>query len=491
VEFLQCRVENDGLWHSKQIAEFWKSTYEGKPLLNTGIISEWIAIKGEPFIVFQTASDKKKYIGDIGLEHQLPVIVDKSGILTHGSKTYFHIDTFSSVLFTAKAHYDFKKLVDSFYQEFSHENPTDFLLFKISMMMTLIDRVNLRIVAPRAFGKSFTFKILGQAGQKVSVVNPKSDASIRMRLVTKTLVLDEISATSAEQMKIIQEFLLTAGDGGNIYEAPVRGSSAWGTQDTYDISELSLAVLHNPPEYYTDKGQTPFEDTFTFAVLDRFLKLNFKGQLLIAKGGVRKIVFDEYGGNGHNGNGKVKTENNLKMWNETLEYYKKNWKKQLLETGRADWLNFVDLAYLSQRKRLNLSKLIAGLALYCNSKEEFFGLLMHLNEKLEGNDPAKLEMKNYISLPPNGKKIPKDKMPFEVDLKGNLVVKGTPEGLTEKLVLDAMKELSLDIPFGEIPFAKLMIALNGNISEVETLLDSLKMKGQVVTPRIGYWKVNT
>lgn len=406
------------------------------------------------------------------------------------SKTYFKVESHTPLLFQANRHYGFRQLINTFYSDFEHEYQTDFLLFKISVIMTLIDRINLRIVAPRAFGKSFVFKILGQAGQKVSVVNPKSDASIRMRLLNKALVLDEISATAKEQLRIIQEFLLTAGAGDNVYEAPVRGSSAWGTQDVYDISQLSLAVLHNPKEYYEGVNQESFENMFTPAVLDRFLKLNFKGQLMLANGGVRKAVFKNYNGNGGVGKGRVFDTEPFKKWNETLEFYKKNWKKKLIDSGRADWLDSVCLSYLSQRKRLNLSKLIAGIALYSSSKEEFFNLLRHLNEKLEDNDPQKLIMKNYISLPPQSdKKIPKGELPFKIDLKGNLVVKGTPERVTEKIVMDALKELEIDALFGEIPFVRIANAINGNIDELETILETLKMKGLVTEVREGYWKV--
>jgi len=385
------------VWHKDEISLYWQKVYEDRPVLTAPNAVDWVSIDDTPYILFQSNDMNKNYLIPISAEGEIPVLVNNKRMITHRSKAYFLVEDWEGLYFRPEKKMSFKEMVDTFYKDFSHSKPEDFLFFKLIAILSVLDRVNIRVEAPRAFGKSFPLKILGQVGQRVSVVSPRSDSSIRMRLVNKTLVLDEISASGAEKIKVIQDFLLTAGAGDNLYEAPVRGSAYWGTQDIYDIADLSLIILHNPKEYYERVGQTYFEDLFTYAVLDRFLTLRLKGELSFTRKNIKEMLLE--------GHGDI-DETKVTAWNETLEYFKENWKRELVRTGKADWLDYVRLESLSERKKLNLSRLIAVLAMYCPTPQVFRAYAEVLNEKLENNNPQALTMKDYIDFAPGLERCP-------------------------------------------------------------------------------------
>lgn len=379
------------MWHKEQIRAFWKHIYHEKPVMTFNSIVDWIAIQAEPKIVFKEEYNKR-FIMDIAVEANLPILVKQFQPLTYKSKTYFEITDFDSLHFIPKKHYSFAKLVDFFYNDFEHSQPEDFLFYKLALMASIVTRTNFRIEAPRAFGKTFPFKMLSELGEKVSVVSPHSDSSIRMRLNSKVLVLDEISATNTEQLHIIQQFLLTTGAGDDFYEAPVRGSAQWGTQDVYKIFDLSLVIIHNPRDYYEGIGQSYFEDMFTPAVLDRFLKLNLTGELKFTGGQPKDILTG----------GKVDAEyiEKLKNWLETLNYYKLNWKNELIQSGKLEWMNYLRFEKLSERKKYQITFLLAMLALYTPDSKLFTILMGILNEKLETNSPNMLTLFEYVTADP-------------------------------------------------------------------------------------------
>ena len=71
--------------------------------------------------------------------------------------------------------------------------------------------------------------------------------------------------------------MLATGAYFNTYTKRSRKTNS--TQEQYDISNLSLMIFYNLPEYYRSKNQEYFDEIFTKAVTNRFIPFVFKGQI--------------------------------------------------------------------------------------------------------------------------------------------------------------------------------------------------------------------
>lgn len=271
-------------FHYSALRVFNDRYYEG--LLTHGNCKEEIAIgRDENQRMFWVLEkNKRKYVIDSEYYDALPVKIKTTEPITYKGKVYHHLTEILSVKYKAEKKFTFRELIDNF-APFKHSNPIDFLLYKIMAITAYISRINIRVSSNPSFGKDSIFSILHALRNDTPIINPHSTASIDYRLNSSVLVLTELSNLNKEQRRLLQEFLLVAGDMKNIYEKPTRGSSGYGTQDTYDISRLSIVINYNRLKDYKNTSQDSefFDNVFQPAVRDRYCPFKLDGKLDISQ----------------------------------------------------------------------------------------------------------------------------------------------------------------------------------------------------------------
>lgn len=205
----------------------------------------------------------------------LPIMVKNSFQKTQYQNVYDIITSYSSAKFLPEKHFEFRELVDTLCP-FQHENNIDFILWKLIVIASLVHRVAVRVCSPPAFGKDSVMKVLGDlTGEVVVIANP-TVAKLEYRLINKSIMLNEFANLKAEDRYGMEHFLQSVGDMSNIYEKHSRASS--GTNETYDISKLSVLIAYNDLNCYTSPDRY-FDNTFGKQTRERFLPLKFSGRM--------------------------------------------------------------------------------------------------------------------------------------------------------------------------------------------------------------------
>lgn len=350
-------------FHYSVLKEFNERYYAG--LLTQAHLKEEIAIgKGENQRLFWVLEKgKRKYLIDTEYYDTLPVKIQETEPITYKGKVYHHLTEILSVKYKSDKKMSFRELVDSF-APFEHSNPVHFLLYKIIAMVAYISRINVRIASNPSFGKDSIFSILHSLRNDTPIVNPHSMAAIDYRLNSSVLVLTEISNLNKEQRRLLQEFLLVAGDFKNIYEKPTRGSTGYGTQDTYDISRLSIIINYNTLDDYRKAAQEReyFDFIFQPAVLDRYCPFLFKGRLDIQQ--FMTLL-----------NPRKEAEKYMDFYKDilhTIEYYRREFDDMDMEYEPPQNIG------VKGRHFTSFMKIVKGIALYSDSEEEFNTLVKTL-----------------------------------------------------------------------------------------------------------------
>ena len=350
-------------FHYSVLKAFSEDYFKG--LLTPANLKEEIAIgKGENSRMYWLLEKgKKKYILDSELYGQLPVKIVETTPVAHNGKVYHHLTRIKSVRFKAEKRLSFRELVDNF-APFKHDNPLHFLLYKIIALIAYISRINIRVATNPGFGKDSIFSILHHLRGDSPTFNPNSMAAIDYRLNSSVIVLTEISHITAEQRKLLQEFLLVAGDMKNIYEKPTRGSSKYNTQDTYDISNLSIVINYNTLKDYEKAGQgrSYFDYIYQPAVLDRFCPFLFSGRLDINQ----FLTIDRPA------QAARKYSDFYKDILYTIEYYRKEFEDMEIDAPIPQ--------HIRPRGRhiASFIKIARGIALYSDDEDEYSSLLEEL-----------------------------------------------------------------------------------------------------------------
>lgn len=354
---------NPVLWNQDLVSIF-SETYFGSFLSNANVEEE-IVIEDRPLLLMY--KNKKRYLLQHDMEKFLPIIPTKIDKVFHKNKLYHHITEFKSARFKEEKHYSFRDFVDEF-MNVKHSNPQDFLLYKIIVLSAYLERINFRVATEPAFGKGVPILLLEHLRKDVSLINPRSMAAVEYRLVNKMIVLDEISNLESAQRKLLQEFLLLAGDFKNVYEKSTRGTSKYGTQDAYPIHALSLGVTYNTIDCYKDQNQDDnyFDKVFQDAVMDRFIPFKFEGTVDVKQ---FQLIQDKY----------VLAEKHKQYYIDfirTIEYYKKNYIKEMEEKGiiknnKFIWPTPAVGGLLKGRQQASFEKITRFLALYSNDEKEF------------------------------------------------------------------------------------------------------------------------
>ncbi|WP_298753802.1 hypothetical protein [uncultured Arcobacter sp.] len=171
----------------------------------------------------------------------------------------------------------FRDLVDSF-AEARHENPIHNTLWKLIVLTSIMDRINVRVATPPEFGKDSKVNLINSLVGNVGMISNPTIAKLEYLLFNKLIFLNEVSGIGSTSKDDVEQFLLATADFNNKYVKRSRASK--GSKEDYNISKLSVVIAYNDIEQY--KNQDKYFDvlwTNAGAVNNRILPFLFNGKL--------------------------------------------------------------------------------------------------------------------------------------------------------------------------------------------------------------------
>lgn len=304
------------------------------------------------------------FLPNEGIE-DLPIKVGNFQEVDYRGDVFNYIKKYTSVKIPDKQQMEFKELTDSI-GNFKHIEKTNlhFTLYKIITLAGFCDRVNYRIIAPAGFGKDCAVNNLIDLGCDVSNIYGATYAKLEYSLKFPFLIFNEMGNLKKEDKENMQNFLLAAGAFMNSYTKKSRKSE--GTQEIYDISNTSLGILYNPPEYYMEKGQEYFDMMFQPAVINRFIPFKFDGVINVP--------------NISENNSYEKAKEYLPDYKKiisTLNYYRNC--QEIVNENVTDGLDdSIEFNKYEERYKRSFETISKYIALYSSNNEEFHRLTLEL-----------------------------------------------------------------------------------------------------------------
>jgi len=208
-----------------------------------------------------------------------PIKIKNSVEVYHGKKVYHWVgaDNIKSVAFPEDNSLDMDLLIDSWF-DIGHSNPDDTFACKVALLASHFGGFS-RIIGDKGFGKDgFANTLIGITGIGNNISKVSSDAKWIKLIDDKYTIFNEISGFGGERKEIFQNFVLGTGDENTPeYNHSTTGSEKTGNKR--NIEKYSYSIIHNPPSYYMEKGQIPFEQMFQPAVFDRFIPIRCSGRV--------------------------------------------------------------------------------------------------------------------------------------------------------------------------------------------------------------------
>ena len=313
---------------------------------------------------FLNKEDKTWFLPDEGIDN-LPIKVDKSEEVDYKTDVFEFIQKYTSVKIPSSNDMEFRELIDTI-SNFKHTNPLHFTLYKIMTVTGFCNRINYRVIAPAGFGKDCAVNNLNDLGCDVSNIYGATYAKLEYSLKFPFLIFNEMGNLKKEDKENMQNFLLACGAFMNSYVKKSRKSE--GTQEIYDISNTSLGILYNPPQYYIEKGQEYFDVMFQPAVINRFIPFKFDGVIRVPN--IPDI--DSY----------EKAKENLPLYKKiisTLNYYKNN-DKICTENSDKKFIldDSIEFNKYEDRYKRTFETICKYINLYAKDEEEFHKLTLEL-----------------------------------------------------------------------------------------------------------------
>jgi len=353
-------------------------------ILPQHILNEEISIKnketGEHEFFWSFIYNKKRYLirshqtrinkqgrkEEYDVSEDFPIIINATSKINYSGKVYHIINDYKSVKIGPEKNHSVKEIIDTIFP-LEHTDSDSFLLMKIIAFASYVSRINCRLCSDAGFGQDSLFKIMNLLLNDVCTINPRSTAAAEYRLTNNTLVLNELSNLSSEQVSLMQELLLMIGDMSTNYNKSTRGKQNIGSFDTYDISNLSLVILYNNPDYYESVGQDEkfFDNVFQRAVTDRFLPLKLKGQLDMEQFDKKpdfKYLLDNY-------------SEEVRKIIKSIAWYNQNWN----EFQENRWEEQTEVPELKGRHPMHYYKIRRVMQSYAESQQEYNKLVINLN----------------------------------------------------------------------------------------------------------------
>jgi hypothetical protein len=354
---------NYELFHYDVLQTF--NEYYFQDIINSNNLSEEMCIKDEKteeYVPYWVAiSNKKRFLMNPKTINHLPIKITCTSNIYHASKVFNFIQKFSSVSFKPDRKFSMREMINDYFINFEHENPPDYLDFNLDMFTAYVSRVNIRYATDAGFGKNSNINIYSFLRNDASAITPTSVPAIEYRLNQRLLGLDELGFIPSASKDVLQNILLTCGDMRNVYQKSSRGSGKHGTQDSYNLKNLSLVIFYNHLDYYINKKEENkfFDFKFTEAVCDRYLPLKLNGSLNVQKfqtlpKGVVKKIADENKGF-------------YVSLIRSIQWYIENWHTEV----KQDWIDRLEIPKLKGRHSQHFLTLIKFRSIYAKDFEEF------------------------------------------------------------------------------------------------------------------------
>ena len=229
---------------------------------------------GDKYYGYFMEKGKKQYFLPAAFMDKVPLKISQFKEIDYKGDVYDFIIKVDSIIIPSAPKLTFRDLVDIM-PAFNHSNPIHFLLYKMVAIAGYCDRINARVSTDAGFGKDSVVNIIHELVDSTLNLYGATFAKLEYGLTNKLIILNEMGNLKKDEKIEMQEFLLATGAYFNTYNKRTRKTNS--TQETYNISDLSLLIFYNLPEYYTGKGQEYFDQMFTKAVVKRFIPLVFKG----------------------------------------------------------------------------------------------------------------------------------------------------------------------------------------------------------------------
>ena len=365
-------MELENLFHKDVLRQFREIVW-GDLITYSHLIEEVeLPVNKEKKIFWLARKDKRNYLLKDHLYEKIPIVPVETEKYTHRQKVYYLVKKYRSFKIRPRKTMSFRELVDTFCP-YEHSSPEHYTLLKLIAISSLTSRINVRVSTPSNFGKTAVFEALSYLYPQISIVNPRSLPALEYRLSSKVLVLDELSNLESGQTQLVQNFLLRVGDFSSKYEKSTRGNVGLGTQDTYDISKLSVVILYNHLSQYTDHSKF-FDNMFPNpkAIHSRFLPLRLDGKLSMKTFAQFTLKYLQPP--------KLKDEeiNTLKDFLRGLWYF--------MQSPNADYhrYSFPDFPeFLTDRHLLSYNIILHEIDRYCENEEEFNFFVNVLNDSIK------------------------------------------------------------------------------------------------------------
>lgn len=304
-------------------------------------------------VYYILSKDKKEYALNEAHIEELPILPTVTKRKIHYSRVYDIVTEFKKAKFKAEKNLSFREIIDDLCC-FEHTNPEDYVLYKIIVLSSWIDRLCCRISSSPGFGKDSVAKIVGDLFSNVFVIANPTVAKLEYGLVNKIVMLNELANMSGEERKAMEHFLLATGDMSNVYEK--RSRSGGGTTESYDISKLSLLIAYNDLDCYPE-GVMYFDKIFQRATQSRFIPFRFAGNFTTQFTRLPEAK-------------EIAAENNefYRSFIRSVMWYQENWTQEFANkaftfiTGRERGL--------SERWAGNFDTICRFICLYAQTQEE-------------------------------------------------------------------------------------------------------------------------
>ena len=163
---------------------------------------------------------------------------------------------------------------------FKHSEPLYWELNKIIAVMGFVGKTFIAVSSGSEFGKSSVYKFIHGITNKSIVFKPRTPAGMLLNInETGNIVFDEVQQTTAETLRIIEEFSQTVADNSPEY---VNGAiKSKGLKQIYNTINQSITYLFNLKTYYKNPNKQFFEHIWAnpTALDTKFLKVKFEGIL--------------------------------------------------------------------------------------------------------------------------------------------------------------------------------------------------------------------
>lgn len=281
-------------WHYSTVEKFFEIYYE-KLLTSNMVCGEEMRIESYKdkngtevdcnLFVYPVKKGDVIYLIPTEFKKEMPLLVEKEIMISHKSKGY-RLPVISAdgkiavrpMKIKPQKMMSFRELVDNFANG-KHDNPDDDLLWRLLVLISYLDRINIRVATPPEFGKDSKINLINAMTGSVGMISNPTIAKLEYLLHNKVLFLNEVSGIGSQSKADIEQFLLLTSDFSNRYTK--RSRAGVGSSEGYNITNLSVLIAYNDiTQYRNNDKYFDFLWTNAGAINNRILPFLFSGKQL-------------------------------------------------------------------------------------------------------------------------------------------------------------------------------------------------------------------